>query len=184
MQINNEIIQKLKDFEISVDDGLAFLLCVYHKLTPSVFSEKLTTKIYTTGILTVLKEEKSQAYSVVWNISLFSDNDNFGNFNWVVTDYMSLFIEANPKKRGNQKSTVNNMKRFFSENPHIRKEEVIEATKMYIHNTDSTYIREPQYFIRKGAGSSAIKDLEDWIEKYKISLLEESGRNSVFNTMK
>jgi hypothetical protein len=60
------------------------------------------------------------------------------------------------------------MKRFFAENPEIRKEDVIEATKMYIRETnDHTYLRLPHYFIFKGVGLNRISDLSFWIDKYK-----------------
>ena len=41
------------------------------------------------------------------------------------------------------------MKKFFATYPDVRKDEVIDATVMYLQNTNRTYVRNPHYFILK-----------------------------------
>ena len=71
------------------------------------------------------------------------------------------------------------MKKFFSENPDVRKEEVIGATTMYIRSTEAKYIRLPHYFISKGVGSEKTSDLFNWIEKYRITHAPETGQRDI-----
>ena len=61
------------------------------------------------------------------------------------------------------------MKAFFIDNPEIRKEDVIGATKMYIQNLDNPkYLITSHYFITKGLGKDRVSQLEEWVEKYKL----------------
>lgn len=71
------------------------------------------------------------------------------------------------------------MKKFFSENPDVRKEEVMGATIMYIRSTEDKYIRLPHYFISKGVGSEKTSDLFNWIEKYRITHAPETGQRDI-----
>ena len=59
----------------------------------------------------------------------------------------------------------------------------MDATKMYIRNTDPKYIMMPHYFIQKGIGISKTTTILDWIEKYQLTKEQEEGRDSVTNTM-
>ena len=61
------------------------------------------------------------------------------------------------------------MKKLFSEYPSIRKDEVIEATKLYIRNNDTRFIRQSHYFISKGSGGDKTSDLITWIDVYRNS---------------
>ncbi|MGL6063779.1 MAG: hypothetical protein ACRC0V_01625 [Fusobacteriaceae bacterium] len=90
-------------------------------------------------------------------------------FDWVKEEYIALFEKIG--KGGHVKESVIRMKKLFTENPDIRKKEVLKATFAYLSNTDIKYVREPHYFIEKGVGTSKTYDLLNWI--YKVREKEE-----------
>lgn len=80
--------------------------------------------------------------------------------------YASFFkIAAN--KLPHTRECSKRFKKFFKENPDVTIDEVLNATILYLQNTNSKYVREPHYFIYKSKGSDEISDLLTWIEKRK-----------------
>lgn len=75
------------------------------------------------------------------------------------------------------------MKKLFYENPDIRVDEIIGASKMYIRNTNNKYIREARYFIYKGIGADKVSDLLTWIEKYRIAATSNMEGRAISRTM-
>lgn len=97
-------------------------------------------------------------------------------WNWIKKEYTELFVEIG--KERHLKESIVRMKKFFSENPDVRKDEVIGATILYIRTTDSRFVRLPHYFISKGVGSEKTSDLFTWIEKYReLNKAEEGQRD-------
>lgn len=94
-------------------------------------------------------------------------------FLWV-KNYRDLFKEVNPDRWGTLSTCKERMKKFFSENPEVRVEDVMNATKMYLRNTDRRYIMKSHKFIFDGVGTSRNSTLEEWIEK----LQSVRGNNS------
>jgi hypothetical protein len=180
MKINKKIKEILREFNIDLDLGLLYLLSLHYKLkTLTFFPNNVKRRIHSTGIISIGKE------GIIWNIELFQNNHKEDNFLWVKTEYVKLFKDKNREKGGKVREATLRMKTFFSENPEIRKDDVINATKMYLGNTDANYIRFPHYFIKKGKGTDVISDLLDWIDKLKESQVESNfERNSTSNTMK
>lgn len=102
---------------------------------------------------------------------------------WVKTEYCAMFKAKNPDKGGYIKESEARLKAMFRERPEIRKEDVIETVKYYLSQTDSRYIRYPHFFLKKGAGVSAIYEFATWYEKYQQVKELGKGRNSSTNTM-
>ena len=177
MEINTEIKSILQECGVGVEDGMSYLLMVYFGYKPSFVPEVLKTKVNATGIYFMDKNNSLQ-----WKIPLFSDQETA--FDWVKSEYVQLFVDAHPDKRGNGNSSVRLMKAFFASNPDVRKEEVIEATKMYMRNNNPQFIRQSHYFISKGKGANKIEELKDWIEKYRL-WQKDTGehRTGIANTM-
>lgn len=98
-------------------------------------------------------------------------------WDWVKEEYVEYFAHVGKEKH--LKESLARMKKFFSENPDVRKEEVIGATIMYIRSTEARYIRLPHYFISKGVGSEKTSDLFNWIEKYRITHAPETGQRDI-----
>jgi hypothetical protein len=163
MKINEEIKERIRDLGIPLNDGLAYLLAVYFNCVPSTTSLVLVKQMSVTKILSLSTDKQ-----VSWNIPLFVNQVKEDKWDWVISEYRELFRQVNSLRSGPKSSCISRMKKFFQENPEVRKDDVIGATKMYIRNlTSSDYITSAHYFIFKGTGANKISGLEDWVDKYK-----------------
>lgn len=176
MEINSQVIDVLREFNINQNDAICYLISLHYGYKPSYIPEILMQKINTTGIYTL--DEKG---TVQWNVSLF--DGGVTNFEWVKTEYVPLFKERNPQKGGKVREATARMKALFAKNPDIRKDDVLNATRYYLSCTNPSYIRFPHFFIQKGKGLDAIYDILDWIERYKENSQLGSGRSTRRNTM-
>lgn len=176
MKINESIYPILTEFGVGLKDGTAFLLLKYFDVVPSFIPEILEAKMNRTGIYHI-----DHNNSLAWRIPLFEQQETA--FDWVKTEYRQMFKNANPDKSGNGNTCVRLMKKFFADNPDVRKDDVIGATDFYIKNTDSKYLRFSHYFILKGSGATKISELTAWIEKYKEYQERATGRTGVSITM-
>lgn len=175
MNINEEILETLTEFRIQKDDGICYLLSLFYGYKPNYFPDDFKTKM---NITKIYEEEKGL---LKWNIPLFEGQ--ITAFEWVKTEYVVLFKEANENRGGFIKESTSRLKKLFAKNPDIRKEDVIGAAKMYIRNTDGKYIMSPHYFIEKGKGGEKTETILSWIDKYRLSLDQEQGREAITNTM-
>ena len=87
-------------------------------------------------------------------------------FEWV-SNFRDLFKKVNIDRWGTLTTCKERMKKFFSENPEVRIDEVMGATELYLKNTDRNFIMKSHKFIYDGFGSSKNSTLEEWIEKYR-----------------
>lgn len=162
MQINDQVKKALEEFSVPLKDGIPYLICLYFGYEPSYIPDMLKQKVNATGIVIIDAKGTLQ-----WRVPLFEGQETA--FGWVQTEYVPLFSEANPKKGGKVREATARMKKFFANNPEIRKEDIIAATKLYLLNSDPRFIRFPHFFIEKGKGVDRISDLEDWLDKYKAN---------------
>lgn len=171
--INSQIIDALKEMNININDGIVYLLGKKYGYVASHTPDSLIASVQRSGIISL-----DTFNSVQWNIPLF-DGEEVSQWDWVKKEYRNIFKEVNPAKSGNGNDCVRRMKKLFAENPDVRKDEILGATKMYINNNDSDYIRFSHYFIEKGKGAEKTNDILTWVEKYR-ELSEQSqyeGRN-------
>ena len=176
MEINEKIIEIFKEFKILPADGICYLLAVFYSYKPTYIPIDLVIKLNAAGVY----EEKNG--EIHWKVPLFKNVETA--FAWVKTEYVAMFKEHNSDKGGHAREATTRMKKIFSKNPEIRKDDVIGATRMYLINTDPQYIRLPHYFIEKGVGGNKIFDLLNWIDKYKENENRGQGRVSHTNTLK
>ena len=129
--------------------------------------------------------DRTQVESLIDEIynSIGADSEAKNPWAWVKTEYVVMFKAKNPEKGGYIKESEARLKAMFRERPEIRKEDVIETTKYYLSQTDSRFIRQPHYFLKKGVGVSAIYEFATWYEKYQQIKELGKGRNSSTNTM-
>lgn len=174
MKINPYIISCLKKYNITVEDGLSYLLSVYFDCRPSYTPPLLVQKINVTNILGI-----SQERELVWNIPLFEPFEENKNWGWV-KDWNDQFGIINKARKASLKTVETRMKAFFAENPDVRKEEVLGATKLYFSTLSSAeYLITSSYFIFKDKGKDRTSSLEGWVEKYReIVEKEVSGRET------
>lgn len=157
-EFNPQIKMLFEENNIGVDDGLSYLLSLYYNLDSSVFSESLKRKIFILNIF-FKNYEKNE---IEWNIPLFTEIDE--HFEWV-NEYRDLFKNANSTRAGSKQVVIKRMKKLFSLYPHIRKDDIIEATKLYLSEIrDYTYITTAERFLFKDKDGSPILD---YIERYR-----------------
>ena len=176
MTINSRITEILSEVGINKNDGLSYLLSLYYELKPTYIPEELKIRMNMTGIY---RQDETTKEDLQWLIPLFSEQQTA--FDWVKTEYIELFKVIG--KGTHARESITRMKKLFASNPDIRKDEILGATRMYINSTDQKYVRLPHYFIEKGTGSDKTQDILDWVDKYRMSIEQAEGRNTVFNTM-
>lgn len=176
--INEGVLEVLSEFNISQNNGVPVLLCLYYGYKPEYVPLELVQKLNLTGIY------RNDRGTIHWNIPLFEGQQTA--FDWVGKEYCSLFKQANPTRGGHEKDAMSRLKALFAKHPEVRKEDIIGATKMYLSSTDPRYIMMPHYFILKGTGGAKTQTITEWLDKWFEKRTEEQavdGRNSVTNTM-
>lgn len=161
MNVNSEIKIRLQNRNIGINDGLAYLLCLYHNLEPSYIPEDLKRRVLMTGIVALDNN------SIKWNYPLFEESET--EFEWV-KEIMVLFGEVNKARKGTKGTVLRKMKKFFAENSSVRKEEVLNATKLYLSEVnDSTYCMKSQNFIELNGESVLLGYIERIREDREIT---------------
>ncbi len=173
MKINENLINRLKEYNILLSDVLPILINIYYQLPiPKYIPKKLMVQVNSIGIYNTTEN------GIIWSIPLYEGVETT-TFDWVKTEYCELFKVANKTKVGDKKAATLRMKKLFSEQPDIRKDEIIGATKLYLSQTDSNYIRQSHYFISKGKGVNMIQDILTWIEEYRSSQTTGTSLNNI-----
>ena len=88
-------------------------------------------------------------------------------FEWV-SEWMDLFKAVNPERRGSKADVLRRMKRFFMNNPSVRKDDVFKATQNYLKTiSEPMYCKKSHKFIYEIDGSSMLLDYVENIESSK-----------------
>jgi hypothetical protein len=174
--INKEILEKLNECQIPIEEAMGFLIPLFYGYQPKYIPEELEMQILATTIVSY----DILTGNVQWELPLFINENLSDPFDWVKTEYCKLFREINPSCPLMAEEAKRRMIKLFKEQPHIRKQDVIETTKMYLMNTSSQFIGEPHYFIEKGTGASKVQKILSWYEKYQEANKDnnESTHNS------
>ena len=155
LDINPEIREIFIDKSIPVHDGIAFLICLYYGISPSYIPIELERKILSCNIVT--KDYVSDTIS--WNVNLFEEQET--GFEWV-SEWMDMFKEVNPERRGVKSDVLRRMKKFFVNNPSIRRDDVMKATQTYLKSvSEPIYCKKSHKFIYEQDGTSMLKDYVD-----------------------
>jgi len=162
--INPRILEILSAFNIPEKDGVSYLLSIHYDCIPSYVPTTIVQKINVSQIIQLSNNQ------IVWKEPLFIKEEGINEkWEWVVQDYISLFGAINPKRKGPKSATIARMKSFFAQNPEVRKEDVLGATKMYIQNVNNPeYLISSHYFIFKDKGADKVSHLEEWLDKYNL----------------
>jgi len=177
LEFNPDIKEIIEEFNLDYDLSFNYLLAIYHNLKTNNYSYEFQTIMAKTGIIFIGVDGKDE-----WKIPLYIGQETA--FEWV-KDYCELFKRANKAKGGHIKSSTARMKKMFSINPEVRKDEVLGATIMYINQVeDFGYLMFPHYFISKGVGADKTENLLDWIDKYKeAEEMENTDGTDLSNSM-
>lgn len=179
MNINPEIKEVLQRNNIPTNMGLTVLLSIYFDCYDnSMNSPTMYSKLEIAGI--VKWDNKGVP---TWGIPLFEQQEVA--FDWVA-EWVELFADKNKARKGSVKDATTRMKKFFAQNPDIRKEEVIQATIMYLRSIDRPYVTTSHYFISKGVGADKTSGLYEWVERLREenkNSNEVRNNGSIYNTM-
>ena len=167
MQINPEIIERLKKFGINKDDGLCYLLSVYYYLdNVTVIPNLFKAKVLATSIF---KVENGNA---IWSIPLFENEVSGYDF---VKTYIEMFKNVSNKVPGSVTESTVRFQKFFRENPDVTVQNVLDATELYLKEVDPNYIMFPHYFITKGTGTNRTSMLSNYVDRIKEENIEKSS---------
>lgn len=165
MKINKQIKEVLQEINIPYKEGVTYLLSLHFGTVPNYIPESISIPINIAKIVEV------DSGTLTWRIPLFEGQETA--FGWVVDEYIELFRVAGKNKF--KRESVARMKRLFSSNPEIRKEEVLGATRLYLKSVnDPKFVRYPHYFIEKGTGGNKTQDILTWIDLYREGQNAES----------
>ena len=152
LNFNSEIRSILSAQHIPIHDGLAYLMCIHYGISPSFIPEELERKVLACRI--VGKDYTNEEYK--WHIPLFEETET--GFEWI-GEWMDMFKKVNPERRGVKADVLRRMKKFFVNNPAVRKDEVIAATQEYLDSiSNGTYCKKSHKFIYEIDGSSMLLD--------------------------
>ena len=157
MIISELVKDTLSRFKIQRDEGILYLLAVYLNLKVDFIPDNLKLKVHATNIFEFTSKE-----GIKWNMPLFEGGDI--HFDWV-KEFRSLFSSRNRERAGSLTVCTTRMKKFFSLYPFVRKDDVIQATKLYLESVkDPTYILKSQNFIFDDKFVNS--ELLDWVNDY------------------
>jgi hypothetical protein len=152
MTMNSEITNILREKRIPIQDATVYLLSLHYGLKPTYIPEELKRKVLASGIATI--EYPSE--TVKWLTPLFEEQEI--GFEWI-SEWMDLFKAVNSGRRGVRADVLRRMKRFFANNPSIRKEEVFRATNKYLGEiSNPVYCKKSHKFIYEIDGTSMLLD--------------------------
>ena len=159
MNINPDLEILLRDSDVERDYVLNYLLAIHFGLDTTFYPQKVKQIPFSLGILT--RDYINDAY--IWRVPLFGEMDQKG-FDWI-NEWMDLFKEAAPSRRGAKADVVKRMKEFLKAYPSVGKNEVMKATKAYLKTVrDPTYVKTSHKFIYEGMGKSKTSMLLQWVE--------------------
>jgi len=164
--MKEKLKEVLKDNYINyIDDCLAFIMAVERGLQPRHTDRYIVNSCYVAGL--IIFDSQINGYKFTGEKS----SVKYAGYQWVVDDYMQLFLDAGMlKSKMYTSQTVGKMKKLFYHNPELTPKGVIVATKIYItdmlNKGSVDYLREPRYFIYKGkVEESDLMSFIDYVEE-------------------
>lgn len=158
LTINSKIKEIFRTNSINIHDGICYLICLHYGIDPTYIPEGLKRKVHSCNIVT----KNYSTGEIIWKESIFEESET--GFEWI-SEWMDLFKTVNPARRGTKAYVITRMKKFFVNNPEIRKQDVFVATKKYLSTvTEPTYCKKSHKFIYEQDGSSM---LLDYVTNYK-----------------
>ena len=160
MKINQEIFKLLEEHDVDKNEGVLYLLSIYHNVESNCISEKTIRIVNNLGVV----ERDYKTNTLIWQVALYEGQNVDSVWDWV-NQYRELFASKNKERTGSKKTCVLRMKMFFAENPHVRKEDVLEATALYLRSVEPQYVKTAERFIYDGQGNYKTSMLTQWVER-------------------
>ena len=172
-EINPEVVEILKEFRINKDAGILCLLGIHYGLdVDTVVPEEVVKAVNLTKI--VEKDYTVARHNLLkWNVPLFQGQMN--EWSWV-RDWNDRWKVA-PDRKASNPDVLKRMQDFFKKYPHIRKEDVINATDLYFRGVSSPqYLKNSAAFIFDGAGAAKKSILLGFCERVTSGVRESSNQ--------
>jgi hypothetical protein len=175
--INSDILEALREYKVNSDEAKLYLLGIYFGLNTEYISEKTRKQVNALGIVErEYKDNSSSPHTLRWKVPLFNEEKDEA-FAWI-SNYMKLFGDINPERKGTKSACMSRMKRFFTEHPEVRKQDVKSAVEAYLRTvSDPAYLKSAHKFIYEGTGFNKVSMLEQYIEQLKLNSTRD-GRTS------
>jgi hypothetical protein len=170
MKLNPEITKLLKEASVDLNEGTLYLLSMFHELDSDCISDKTIRIVNNIGIV----ERDYKTNTLLWHVPLYEGQNVDSVWDWV-NQYRELFATKNKERAGSKKTCVLRMKLFFAENPHVRKEDVLEATTLYLRTVEPQFVKTAERFIYDGQGNYKTSMMNNWIER----VLEARSKNKI-----
>jgi len=158
----NLVLLPLQDrsfIKIVKDDKLKQLYILREK--GKLFIEKfIVEQTYIDKKLTEFNNKylKSEVPNILYN--------TYQSFDDFVNEYRGLFKGLKPGSQGNLQSIKEKLTKWLKSNPDKTKEDIIRATKLYIHSVDNLkYLQQADYFIYKKDANGIRSRLSDFIDE-------------------
>lgn len=170
MQFNPEVIEILKEFKISKDAGLLYLLAVHFELDiDSIVPKEISSMMNITKIV----DKDYNDDSIKWNIPLFAGQD--AAFDWV-TEWLEPFGRMNSDRKGSPRDAISRMRKFFQKYPEWRKEDVFSARDLYLATIrDPKFLMKSHKFIFDGVGAMQKSTLLEFCEKSRTASVPKNN---------
>lgn len=182
MKINPKINEILKQYNIHEDSGILYLLSIYHNLDTNVLENLAFESVgKQVNLAKIVERDYTEKGMVTWNVNLYeSEKESETAWDWV-EEWREMFAKLRPDARGNKKDCLTKMKKFFANNPEIRKDDVIKATQLYLATVrDAKYLQQANYFICKVVKAEGGSTYNSRLEQY-LEVLQKQGKSSTVN---
>lgn len=165
IKLNPNLKTLLEDYNIDYNEGVLYLLSLYFELNiDSVKFEKTIKQVNFVKLVERDYAAQTTPYTIKWNIALFENQQFDDIWDWVI-EFRNMFKNIRPDRASTLNTCLSRMKNLFSKNPHIRKDDVLEATKMYLRTVrDPNFLISAHYFIKKDKGINEQSKLEEFLE--------------------
>ena len=165
LNFNPDVVELLKENNININDGKLVLIALYFNLKPTFVPDDLKHKIFKLGLFIYDNHRKK----IKWEFDIF----NTGEIDWL-DEYRDLFHVVNKNRSGNKQTVLNKLKKFMIHYPTVTKEQIINATKLYLREQNPTYVMDSGYFIEKN-GNSKILEYLNRLDKEKEVTTFDNG---------
>ena len=187
MEINPQIKEILQENDIPPGLGTLVLLCYYFNIMPE---EEIPDEVHAEIKMTKIVERDYEGGILKWHVPLFiglGETENVDKeWDWII-EWRKLFGAVRADAIGSRADCYKKMKKYFSEHPSVRVEDVIQATKMYLLTVkDPRYLQKADYFISKTVEGSKGSRLDMYLEILKdssktVDVVAQRNLNQIVN---
>ena len=178
--INNKVIKIVENSGGNKDYILVYLLSLYFNLNSQMIPENVKDFTNRLGII----DRNYKKGTIKWLVPLFDStitNEIVADWRWVHNEYRTLFMTIRSDAGGDKQGTLNKMKKFFSEHPDVRKDDILNAANSYLKpfndgTNDPKFMQRADYFISKqvtGIGGNSVESrLIQYLEINKLNKID------------